>query len=84
MLTLVGPLISTLRIPEGTTNVLKEIYQQNHHMLLFRLKLWFYHEMLPNAKIGPAQIFLMYIQQLVSQKIILAAQNTMQSETGYI
>ena len=28
MLTLVGPVIGTLMIPEGCTNVLKETYQQ--------------------------------------------------------
>ena len=40
MLTLVGPVIGTLYIPEGCTNELKEIYQQNHHMLWHRQKLW--------------------------------------------
>ena len=34
MLTLVGPVIGTMHIPEGCTNVIKETYQQNHHMLL--------------------------------------------------
>ena len=34
MLTLVGPVIGTLTIPEGCTNELKEIYQQNHHISL--------------------------------------------------
>ena len=54
-LTLVGPIIGTLRIPEGTTNVLKEVYQQNHHMLVAQAKaMVLCHEMLPNAKIGPA------------------------------
>ena len=32
MLTLVGPVIGTLHLPEGCTNEIKEIYQQNHHM----------------------------------------------------
>lgn len=55
MLTLVGPLIGTLRIPEGTTNILKEIYQQNHHMLLAQAKaMVMLHEMYPESKIGPA------------------------------
>lgn len=55
MLTLVGPLIGTLRIPEGTTNVLKETYQQNHHMLLAQAKaMVMLHEMYPESKIGPA------------------------------
>ena len=55
MLTLVGPLIGTLRVPEGTTNVLKETYQQNHHMLLAQAKaMVMLHEMYPESKIGPA------------------------------
>mgnify|MGYP002627602149 CR=1 FL=1 len=33
MLTLVGPTIGTLIVPENTTNLTKEIYQQNHHLL---------------------------------------------------
>lgn len=55
MLTLVGPLIGTLRIPEGTTNILKETYQQNHHMLLAQAKaMVLLHEMYPESKIGSA------------------------------
>ena len=55
MLTLVGPVIGTLMIPEGCTNVLKETYQQNHHMLVAQAKaMALCHEMLPGAKIGPA------------------------------
>ena len=42
-------------IPEGCTNVLKETYQQNHHMLVAQAKaMALCHEMLPGAKIGPA------------------------------
>jgi 6-phospho-beta-glucosidase len=55
MLTLVGPVIGTMHIPEGCTNVLKETYQQNHHMLLAQAKaMQLCHQMLPDAKIGPA------------------------------
>ncbi|WP_289642194.1 family 1 glycosylhydrolase, partial [uncultured Dubosiella sp.] len=55
MLTLVGPVIGTLMIPEGCTNVLKEVYQQNHHMLVAQAKaMVLCHQMLPEAKIGPA------------------------------
>ncbi|MCI5773165.1 MAG: glycoside hydrolase family 1 protein, partial [Erysipelotrichaceae bacterium] len=50
-----GPLIGTLTIPEGCTNRLKEIYQQNHHMLVAQAKaMALCHEMIPGAKIGPA------------------------------
>ncbi len=55
MLTLVGPVIGTMHIPEGCTNVLKETYQQNHHMLLAQAKaMQLCHQMLPEAKIAPA------------------------------
>ena len=55
MLTLVGPVIGTMMIPEGTENVLKETYQQNHHMLVAQAKaMVLCHKMCPNAKIGPA------------------------------
>ena len=55
MLTLVGPVIGTLHVPEGTTNLTKEIYQQNHHQLVAQAKaMQLCHEILPEAKIGPA------------------------------
>lgn len=55
ILTLAGPVIGTLMIPEGCTNVLREIYQQNHHMLVAQAKaMELCHKLLPNAKIGPA------------------------------
>lgn len=55
MMTLVGQLIGTLRVPEATTNLTKEIYQQNHHQLVAQAKaMQLCHEMLPQAKIGPA------------------------------
>jgi len=55
MLTLVGDVIGTLRVPEGTTNIVKETYQQNHHQLVAQAKaMVLCHEMLPDAKIGPA------------------------------
>ncbi len=55
VLTLAGPVIGTLFLPEGATNVLKEIYQQNHRMLVAQAKaMALCHKMCPNAKIGPA------------------------------
>lgn len=55
MLTLVGEVIGTLHLPEGCENPLKEIYQQNHHMLVAQAKaMAMCHEMIPDAKIGPA------------------------------
>ncbi len=76
MLTLVGPLIGTLYVPEGTTNLTKEIYQQNHHQLLAQAKaMALCHEMLPKAKIGPApNISLVYLASCKPEDMI-AAQN---------
>lgn len=45
----------TLVIPKDCPNLFKEIYQQNHRMLVAQAKtMALCHEMLPNAKIGPA------------------------------
>lgn len=76
MLTLVGPLIGTLTIPEGTENVIKEIYQQNHHMLVAQAKaMALCHEMLPGAKIGPAPNISLVYAASCKPEDILAAQN---------
>jgi 6-phospho-beta-glucosidase len=76
MLTLVGPVIGTLHIPAGTTNVLKETYQQNHHMLVAQAKaMALCHKMIPDAKIGPApNISLVYAASCKPQDV-LASQN---------
>ncbi|MDO5702279.1 MAG: glycoside hydrolase family 1 protein [Lachnospiraceae bacterium] len=76
MLTMVGPIIGTLRLPEGTTNVVRETYQQNHHMLVAQAKaMALCHEMLPGAKIGPApNISLVYAASSKPEDVI-AAQN---------
>ncbi len=76
MLTLVGPVIGTLTIPEGTENVLKEIYQQNHHMLVAQSKaMVLCHEMLPNAKIGPAPNISLVYPATCKPEDVIAAQN---------
>lgn len=76
MLTLCGPVIGTLTIPEGTSNVLKETYQQNHHMLVAQAKaMALCHEMLPEAKIGPAPNISLIYPASCKPKDILAAQN---------
>jgi 6-phospho-beta-glucosidase len=76
MLTLVGPVIGTLHLPEGCTNVLKEIYQQNHHMLVAQAKaMVLCHEMLPNAKIGPAPNIALVYPASCKPEDIIAAQN---------
>ncbi|MFR4596853.1 MAG: glycoside hydrolase family 1 protein [Coprobacillus cateniformis] len=76
MLTLVGPVIGTLTIPEGCTNELKEIYQQNHHMLVAQAKaMALCHEMLPGAKIGPAPNISLVYPASCKPEDNLAAQN---------
>lgn len=76
MLTLVGPVIGTLTIPEGCTNVLKETYQQNHHMLVAQAKaMALCHEMLPGAKIGPAPNISLVYPASCKPEDILASQN---------
>ncbi|MBQ0064934.1 MAG: glycoside hydrolase family 1 protein [Firmicutes bacterium] len=76
MLTLVGPVIGTLYIPEGCKNVIKEVYQQNHHMLLAQAKaMVLCHEMLPDAKIGPAPNISLVYPASCKPEDITAAQN---------
>jgi 6-phospho-beta-glucosidase len=76
MLTLVGPMIGTLRLPEGCTNVLKETYQQNHHMLVAQAKaMALCHEMLPGAKIGPAPNISLIYPNSNKPEDTIAAQN---------
>ncbi|MBQ7992971.1 MAG: glycoside hydrolase family 1 protein [Solobacterium sp.] len=76
MLTLVGPMIGTLCIPEGCTNVLKETYQQNHHMLVAQAKaMALCHEMLPGAKIGPAPNISLIYPASNKPEDTIAAQN---------
>ena len=76
VLTLSGPVIGTLHLPEGCTNELKEIYQQNHHMLVAQAKaMALCHEMLPNAKIGPAPNISLVYPASCKPEDVLAAQN---------
>ena len=76
MLTLFGPTIGTLTIPKGTENLLKETYQQNHHMLVAQAKVMaLCHEMIPNAKIGPAPNISIVYPATCKPKDVLAAQN---------
>ncbi len=75
-LTLDGPIVGTLKIPEGCNNILKEVYQQNHHMLVAQAKaMALCHEMLPNAKIGPAPNIGLVYPASCDPEDILAAQN---------
>ena len=76
MLTLVGPVIGTLFLPEGCTNPIKEIYQQNHYQLVAQAKaMVLCHEMLPKAKIGPAPNIALVYPASCKPEDIIAAQN---------
>lgn len=76
MLTLVGPVIGTLHVPEGTDNLIREIYKQNHHQLVAQAKaMQLCHDMIPEAKIGPApNISLVYVESSKPEDV-LASQN---------
>ncbi len=76
VLTLSGPVIGTLHLPENCANPLKEIYQQNHHMLVAQAKaMCLCHEMLPEAKIGPAPNISLVYPATCKPEDIIAAQN---------
>lgn len=76
MLTMVGPMIGTLHAPEGCENLTREIYQQNHHQLVAQAKaMALCHEMLPEAKIGPAPNIALIYPASCRPEDILAAQN---------
>ncbi|MGT2832755.1 glycoside hydrolase family 1 protein [Streptococcus halotolerans] len=76
MLTLVGPVIGTLHVPEGTDNLTREIYQQNHHQLVAQAKaMQLCHEMLPEAKIGPAPNISLVYAASSKPEDVLASQN---------
>ncbi len=75
MLTLVGEVIGTSDL-SGVTNKYKKLYQENHHMLLAQAKaMKLCHDMLPNAKIGPAPNISLVYPATCKPKDVLAAQN---------
>lgn len=76
ILTLVGPVIGTLHIPEDCKNQVKEVYQQNHHMLVAQaMAMKLCHELCPHAKIGPAPNISLCYPESCNPEDILAAQN---------
>lgn len=77
MLTLVGPVIGTLHIPEGCTNEIREIYQQNHHMLVAQAKaMTLCHEMVEGGKIGPAPNISLVYPASCKPEDVIASQNS--------
>ena len=76
VLTLEGPVIGTLCIPEECTNILKETYQQNHRMLVAQAKaMELCHKMLPGAKIGPAPNIALVYAASSKPEDVMASQN---------
>jgi 6-phospho-beta-glucosidase len=77
--TLGGGDLGTLNIsPEfgGSSNHLREIYQQNHNMFLAQAEaMKLCHEMLPDAKIGPAPNMSIVYPASSAPKDFIAAQN---------
>ncbi|MDE5757236.1 MAG: glycoside hydrolase family 1 protein, partial [Allobaculum sp.] len=75
-LTLFGSTLGSLVLPQHTSNVLAEIYQQNHHMLIAQAKaMGLCHELLPKAKIGPAPNIALVYPASCKPEDIIAAQN---------
>lgn len=75
MLTLVGEAIGTARLRKDVSR-LKQLYQDNHHMLLAQAKVMrLLHEMVPGAKIGPAPNISLVYPKTCKPADILAAQN---------
>ena len=63
-------------VDRNLENPKKELYQQNHHMMLAQAKaMHLCHEMYPNAKIGPAPNISIVYPATSKPEDILAAQN---------
>ncbi|MCK8290826.1 glycoside hydrolase family 1 protein [Erwinia amylovora] len=74
MMILKGDIIGTL--PAGTPNPHKTLYQQNHHMMLAQARVMIAcHQMLPAAKIGPAQNISCVYPATSKPQDVLAANN---------
>ena len=85
MLTLVGPVIGTLHVPEGTTNLTKEIYQQDHHQLVAQAKQCnFAMKCFLMLKLVQHQIFLWFTQRHQNQKMLLLLKTSMRFVIGFI
>ncbi len=75
MLTMMGDVIGTAVLKPGVSK-LRQLYQDNHHMLLAQVKVMkLLHEMLPEAKIGPAPNISLVYPKTCKPDDVLAAQN---------
>ncbi len=76
LMTLYGKLTGTFHVPEGCANEIRELYQQNHHMLVAQaIVIQKCHEMLKDAKIGPALNVALAYPLTCKPEDIQAAQN---------
>lgn len=83
MMILHGDAIGTKSVT--TENPEKDLYQQNHHMLLAQAKaMKACHEILPHAKIGRHQIFLRSIRLLPNRKMCWRPATVLRFVTGCI
>ena len=75
MLTMMGDVIGTAVLKPGVSK-LRQLYQDNHHMLLAQAKVMkLLHEMLPEAKVGPAPNISLVYPKTCKPDDVLAAQN---------
>lgn len=76
LITLSGNAIGALVLPKDCKNELKEIYKQNHNMLLAQAKAMnICHKMIPDAKIGPAPAIALAYPHTCKPEDIIATQN---------
>lgn len=76
LMTLYAKLIGTFHVPIGTENEIKEVYQQNYHMLLAQAKVMeLCHSICPKAKIGPALNLALVYPLTCKPEDVQAAQN---------
>lgn len=76
LMTLYAKLIGTFHVSEKCTNEIKEVYQQNHHMLVAQAKVMdLCHRKYPKAKIAPALNIALVYPLSCKPEDIQAAQN---------
>ena len=76
LMTLYAKLIGTFHVPKGTVNEIREVYQQNHHMLIAQAKVMkLCHQMCKNSKIGPALNIALAYPLTSKPEDVQAAQN---------
>lgn len=76
VLTLAGSVIGTNKLAANSDNYVKDLYQQNHHMLVAQAKVMeLCHQMLPKTKIGPAPNIALVYPASCNPEDVLAEEN---------